>query len=82
MVPESRSVRAVLRVQVQVRVQERASVSAPVPVPPQASEMTRTGWDSASVQVRVAEGRRALGWARRESTFEVERSGRLGVPPG
>ena len=76
MVPESRSVRAVLRVQVQ----ERASVSAPVP--PQASETTHTGWDSASVQVRVAEGRRALGWARRESTFGIERSGRLGMPPG
>ena len=70
--------RAVLRVQVQVRV----SVSAPVPVPPQASETTHTGWDSASVQVRVAEGRRALGWARRESTFGIERSGRLGMPPG
>ena len=70
--------RAVLRVQVQVRV----SVSAPVPVPPHASETTHTGWDGASVQVRVAEGRRALGWARRESTFGIERSGRLGMPPG
>ena len=51
---ELRSVRAVLRVQVQVRVQERASVPAPVPVPPQASETTHTGWDSASVQARLA----------------------------
>ena len=65
-----------------MRVQAQERKSAPVPVPPQASETTHTGWDGASGQVREAERRRALGWARRESTFEVERSGRLGVPPG
>ena len=65
-----------------MRVQAQVRKSAPVPVPPQASETTHTGWDGASVQVRVAEGRRALGWARRESTLGIERSGRLGMPPG
>ena len=64
----------------QVQAQVRSSV--PVPVPPQASETTHTGWDGASGQVREAERRRALGWARRESTIEVERLERLGVPPG
>ena len=65
-----------------MRVQAQERKSAPVPVPPQASETTHTGWDGASGQVREAERRRALGWARRESTIEVERLERLGVPPG
>ena len=65
-----------------MRVQAQVRKSAPVPVPPQASETTHTGWDGASGQVREAERRRALGWARRESTFGIERSGRLGMPPG
>ena len=51
--PESRSVRVWLQMRVQVQVQEQVSVLAPVP--PHASEATRTGWDSASVQVRLAE---------------------------
>ena len=57
---EGRSVRARM---VRVRVRVREQVSAPGP--PQASVATRTGWDSASVQVREADRRRALGWARR-----------------
>ena len=65
-----------------MRVQAQVPRSVPVPVPPQASETTHTGWDGASGQVREAERRRALGWARRESTIEVERLERLGVPPG
>ena len=65
-----------------MQVQAQVSRSVPVPVPPQASETTHTGWDGASGQVREAERRRALGWARRESTIEVERLERLGVPPG
>ena len=48
---------------VRVRVRVREQVSAPGP--PQASVATCTGWDSASVQVREADRRRALGWARR-----------------
>ena len=63
---EVRSVRARM-VRVRVRVREQVSV----PRVPQASMATCTGWDSASVQVREADRRRALGWARRrESTFE------------